>query len=105
MKKVIALFIVFAAILSLCACGAAAGPKGKYIDPETGASIKFDGKKAVFEGNDGIKEYTYEMDGDTIVVTLTKGRKVKCFSYNEEEDTVYLYIEDGTQISFFKADD
>ncbi|MBQ6172326.1 MAG: hypothetical protein IJK34_06805 [Clostridia bacterium] len=105
MKKIVALIIVFAAVFSLCACGAAGGPKGKYVDPETGASITFDGRKAVFEGTDGVKEYPYKMDGDTIVITLTKGKKATFCSYNEEEDTVYINIEDGSQVSFFKTEE
>ncbi|MBR5720924.1 MAG: hypothetical protein IKX78_00410 [Clostridia bacterium] len=104
MKKTLVFIIIAAIMLTVCACGYS-GPKGRYEDPDTGTSITFDGKEAVFTDNEGTKTYPYKMDGETIVLTLTNGRLVKFCSYSEEEDTVYLNVEDGSKISFFKVEE
>ena len=104
MKKTLALIMIAAIMLTVCAC-AYAGPKGKYEEPESGASITFNGKEAVFVDNNGTNTFSYTMDGETIVIELTNGRLIKFCTYSEEEDTVYLNIDDGSKVSFLKVDE
>jgi predicted small lipoprotein YifL len=103
MKKTVLVIIICAVIFSLCACGAYKGPKGIYTDAESGSSISFNGKQATFTDSKETVTYDYVMDGETIVLTLNNGRLVKSFSYSEEEDTVYLNIEDSSRVTFAKA--
>ena len=104
MKKTVIVIIALLMVLSLFACGEYAGPKGKYVNTDTGSSISFNGKQATFEDQESVYNYDYEMDGETIVVKLTNGTLLKFYSYDEEEDTVYLNVEDGSRIAFIKND-
>ena len=90
MKRLTAILLLLALVLALCACGASDGPKGKYVDRSTGASITFRGGKAVFEDKGEVHKYDYEMDGERIIIKLGGGATVEAYVYEAETDTVYL---------------
>ena len=90
MKRLIALLLVLALCVGLCACGGKNGPSGTYTAYLAGqkfATLTFKGNKVLYEGKTRSTEGTYVMDGNTVKISYENGNSDQ-FEYDAKEDTL-----------------